>query len=189
MSDRQRLGKDDEGDRTRHARPPVGREPADADSILGLQGTAGNQAVAGLLGRDAKSGPATIQRDEKGGGDKSTSSAPGSMTIPEIKLTLPIQSFQQQLSPGIARGRERKTGGDVIVTFTEKDLNPRLMKAATDGKAFATITIQVGAVKVTLNKVLVSGISMTGGTVMLQLTAAEIEFPTEETGSEEERDY
>ena len=185
MSDRQRRRKDDDLDRTRHPRPPAGREPADADSILDLQGTAGNQAVTSLLGRDAAPGPATVQREEKA--DKGPTSGVGTMTIPEMKLALPIQSFQQQSGRPGREGRE--AGGDVAVTFTEKDLDPRLFKAATDGKQFATITIQVGALKVTLNKVVISGISMTGGSVMLQLNAAEIELPKEDAGSEEERGY
>ena len=39
MSDRQRLPKDDDLDRTRHAGLPAEREPTDADSILDLQST------------------------------------------------------------------------------------------------------------------------------------------------------
>jgi hypothetical protein len=112
VSDHQRLRKDDELERSRRAPPPVDRqEPTTADTIRDLQGTAGNRAVAQLLGPDA-SAPAlaTVQREETGGGDKGTTKAPGTMTIEELKLAMPIQSLQHQAGrPG--RGRDQEFTG------------------------------------------------------------------------------
>jgi hypothetical protein len=177
MVDRPRLRKEDELARSRRpASTPDRRDGPRTPSVLDLQRSAGNQAVAQLLAAEADASP-TVQRDET-----DTTSGVGTMSIPEWKLDVPIQSFQH----GASRpNREKAAGGEVYITFDKKHLDARLMKAVTDGKQFEEITVQVGGRKITLRKVFLSSISMSGDFVSLSLSFGSIELPGEGGGSNE----
>jgi hypothetical protein len=174
MFDR-RLRREGEGELTR---PPVSRadsqRPA-ADSILVLHDRAGNRAVASLLtarGRAPTRVP--VQRDTPaktpgpGKGTDGKTSASGTMSIPDLKLSLPILSFSQQVR---GTNREKETAGDATVTIALSDLDPRLSEAAAKGRRFDTITITIGSgTTLTLHGVFISGVNIGAETVGLSFS-------------------
>ena len=185
MIDRRRLPNEDQLERDRRQPSARGAPAGDAaGSVLNLQRAVGNQAVAELLGAASQGAVATVQRDET-----DTTTATGTMTIPELKLAIPIQSFQLQTN---RPRRTEEAGGEVVLSFDEKHFDPRLMKAATDGRQFETIAVQIGGRTITLHKVVMSSVSMGGGTVLMTLNYTSIELPQEGGGgreSEEGRGY
>ncbi|HET9344889.1 MAG TPA: hypothetical protein VFO05_04230 [Candidatus Limnocylindrales bacterium] len=163
---------DPERARTRSAR--IDQPWSPAGPILDLQRAVGNQAVAELFSPRAADPVATVQRDEA-----DTTTGVGTLSIPDLKLDLPISSFQHQVQgPGRARG----PGGEVVVTFDKKHLDPRLMKALTDGRVFETITVQVGGRTITMKKVVLSGLTMGGDVASMSLNFDSMEFPGEGGG-------
>ena len=181
MVDRPRLRKEDDPERVRRpVAAPDRRDGPLTASVVDLQRAAGNQAVAQLLA-PANDAVPTVQRDDAG-----ATTGVGTMSIPDWELNVPIQSFQHSPS---RPSREKAQGGDVQITFSKEHLDPRLMKAVADGKQFDVITIEIGGRKITLNKVFLSGISLSGDFVSMSLSVGSIEFPGEGGGSRESGEF
>ena len=175
MVDRPRLRRDDEVEHPRRQiNAPSRRDGHEQAAVLDLQRAAGNQAVAELLGANGADAAPAVQRDEA---DATTGT--GTMSIPDWKLDVPIQSFQLEAS---RPNREKAAGGEVHITFDKKHLDPRLMKAVTDGKQFEEITVQIRGRKITLRGVYFSSINMSGDFVSMSLNFGSIEFPEEGGG-------
>ena len=178
MIDRPRPRKEDELERVpRQASPADRRDGSETAAVLDLQRAVGNQAVAELLSANSADPVPTVQRDK---GD--TTTGVGTLSIPDFELDLPISSFQQQVQ---GPGRAKEAGGEVVVTFDKKHLDPRLMKALTDGRPFETITVKIGGRTITMTKVYFSNLSMGRDVVSMSLNFSSIEFPGEGGGSSE----
>ncbi len=180
--DRQRPRRWDEESESRRAMAPqrdtsVG---SDADSILDLQAQAGNRAVSELLSAREGAEPVPVQRD---GGDGTPTATPAdtgpspgvnTMSIPELKLGVPVQSVQNSTrGPG---GGGSGGGGEVTVTLSAKDLDPRLWEAAAKGRQFSSITITIGQATITLHGVVISGVNMGTNSASLTLNFSSMEF-------------
>ena len=183
--DRQRRHREDEASDERRSRTPGPTTADGADAaIVDLQATAGNRAVTELLGPTA--GDVAIQRDTTDGTPPAeptdTSTATGStMSIPDLKLSVRVESVQQGGRGGGRVGGagskgEGSTSGEVTVTFKAEDLDPRLMEAAAKGRQFGVVTITIGSVTMTLHDVVISSAQMSGETASLSLNFSSREF-------------
>ena len=178
MTDRRHLGRDEDTDRRRSA---VARreehESPETAAVLDLQERAGNRAVAGMLetqGATARGvtlqlqpdGPAQPANDDK-------SSAAATMTIPEMKLSIPILSYSRDVG---GPNQPKKAGGNLTVSIPVKSLDPRLAQAVARGDRFETITIEARTHKITLHGVMFSSFQMGGDVATLTLNFTSIEF-------------
>ena len=166
-----RLRREDDGERTRPPGSRVDRQSPAADSILGLHDHAGNRAVASLLtSRGVAVARVPVQRytpgkaPPPGKANDGKTSASGTMTIPDWKLSVPITSFSQQVK---GPNREKEPGGEATVTIALADMNPKLSEAAAKGRHFDTITITIGSTTLTLHGVYISGLNVGTETVGL----------------------
>ena len=168
-------GGDDEAERTRPHGSRLDRPGSHTElDPVNLHDHAGNRAVASLL--TSRGGPVTrvpVQRDTPGQAhppgkaDDGKTSASGTMTIPDWKLSIPIASFSQQVK---GPNRQKETGGEATVTIALSDMNPKLSEAAAKGRKFDTITIAFDTGdKITLHGVYISGLNIGTETVGLQL--------------------
>ena len=176
MIDRRQLRRVEEADKERS--PGPGREPrksAEAASILDLQGSAGNRAVAQLLeSRNADPTLAPLQRQPSGWRPGSESANDGRMTIPDMKLTMPIRSFSHQ--DGGARDTKDQSGVvNVTIAFGSHDAE--IAEAAAKGRQFDTITIALGARQTfTLHSVIISGYTSANEVTGLSLSFTSMEL-------------
>jgi hypothetical protein len=187
--DRQRRHHEDEASDERGSRAP---RPAAADgadaAILDLQATAGNRAVTELLGAPA-AGDLALQRDATDGTPMAepagTEASPTSstMSIPDLKLSMPVDSVQQRgRGVGDVGGqsgrtqRERSRSGEVTVTFKAENMDARLMEAAAKGRQFDIVTITIGSLTLTLHGVAISSVQVGTDTVSLSLNVSSMEF-------------
>jgi hypothetical protein len=165
-------------------------EGSEAESILDLQARAGNRAVSELLSAREGAAPVPVQRDtgdEKTGAEASgAGKVPSSytMSIPQLELTVPIESVQQASGPrGGDTNRAPTPSGEVIVTVSADNLDQRLVEAAMKGRPFATITIAIGTATITLHNVVISSFQMGTGSATLQLNAQSIDYASGEGGA------
>jgi hypothetical protein len=182
MTDRRHLRRDEDADK--EPSPPPGRERREnpeTASILDLQGSVGNRAVAALLvSREADAALAPLQRqpaDQAPGAEPANdgkTSATGTMTIPEMDLVMPILSFQQQ----VGRTRQPKdSSGEVFVAIALESLDPRIQEAAAKGEHFDTITVAIGPKSTfTLHSVVFSSFNVGSNTATLSLNFTSMEF-------------
>jgi hypothetical protein len=187
---------DEDPDRTRTdapARRPESADGNDTSTILDLQERAGNRAVTGLLaGPDPAAVRGAVQREpaeapaaEPADARKATGGT--TMTIRDLETTVPIQSFSLQ-SSGVGGGETRPTR-DAYVMLNASDADPRLQRAAIEGRQFKTITITAGPQTYTLHDVVITSYSVSQETVALSLNYGAIEIGTgtgAETGSSAE---
>ncbi len=184
MNDRRHVRRDEEADAHRSPAPgPERRENRETATLLDLQGSAGNRAVAQLLEsrdkRDAAPALATLQRqpaDQAPGAEPadSRSTATGSMTIPEMDVDMPILSFARRISgPGSAK----TSAGDVEVAIALESLDPRIAEATAKGRHFATITVDIGSQTFTLHSVVITSFNVGGdiATLSLNFTSIDVE--------------
>ncbi len=183
--DRERRHREDEASEARQARAPQPNEPHGADAaILDLQATAGNRAVTELLAPSA--GDTAVQRDTTNDTPTAepmdaTTSATRTMSIPDLKLSVPIQSIQM-VAPRAGRGgtgdssREQATTGEVVVTFGADDLSPALFAAVAQGQQFAVVTITLGSSTLTLRGVMISSAQKIGDSASVSLNFTSREF-------------
>ncbi len=172
MNDRRHLRRDDDADRELSPAPRrERRESPEAASILDLQGSVGNRAVAQLL--ELQRQPADQAPGAEPANDGPTT-ASGTMTIPEMKLAMPILSFSQQ----IGRPREPdSTAGEVVVTISMESLDPRIAEAVAKGREFETITVTIGTKsKFTLHSVVFSSFQLGSDMATLSLNFKSMEF-------------
>ena len=169
--------------------PPQG---SDAESLLDLQARAGNRAVTELVGAPGTdAGRTSVQRDGADGTptatpDKGTSPRVDTLSIPDLKLGVPIQSFQgTRRGPGREGGRggdrggePESTAGEVTVTLLAEHLSSKLFEAAAKGRQFGTVTITLGAATITLHGVVISGVQMSTNSASLTLNFSSMEFDT-----------
>ncbi|HEY6570602.1 MAG TPA: hypothetical protein VIZ22_09945 [Candidatus Limnocylindrales bacterium] len=157
---------------------------ADAESLLDLQARAGNRAVTELVGaHGTDAGGPTIQRDGEDGtptatpdGDKGAKPRVNTMSIPELKLGVPVQSFEgTRRAPGREGGREM-TAGEVTVGLLAEHFDSRLFEASAKGRVFSTVTITLGPATITLHGVLISGVQMSKDATSLTLHYTSIEI-------------
>jgi hypothetical protein len=162
--------------------------PPATSGIWDLQRSAGNQAVAALLGRSSgeathgqadaipvqRAGEAETPAAEPATGE--TTSAHATMSIPSLDLVIAIDSVQMAAGP-IARGREGESSArDVSVTMQRTAFDPRLAQAANEGRVFEQITIALGSgLTITLRGVVIGHLSMDQDVVMMTLSAQSIE--------------
>jgi hypothetical protein len=194
MDHRHRLRPDDREQALRRAPRPDPDEGSAADSILDLQARAGNQAVTELLAAPAPgaAAPVSLQRDASETGaepadDRGASGVPR-ISIPELKLDAPIQSFQRTGS-----GRKGQGSGDeVVITMESGGADVRLQRAAAEGKSFPLVVITMGRMTMTLHGVVISSaqISNNVSTFTLNFTAIEVDFgPSEDEPRRGGREY
>ena len=183
--DRQRPHRDDEASDERQARAPRPIEAGGADTaILDLQATAGNRAVTELLA--PSTGDVAVQRettDESPTAEPTdtTASATRTMSIPDLKLSVPIQSIQMGAQRAGRGGtgnssREQATSGEVVVTFGADNLSPALFAAAAQGQQFGVVTITLGASTLTLHGVVISSAQRSGDSASVSLNFTSREF-------------
>ena len=157
---RQRRPDEEREGALRRAPRPAASQGADTDAIIDLQASAGNQAVTALLAAPGAepAAPTTpaVQRDRKDPvpADEDQAARGPRMAIPELKLDLPIQSFQRQVRGPTSREQAGESEMTVILTPGEADA--RLMRAAGEGRSFAVVTIVAGGMTMTLKGVVIS---------------------------------
>ena len=186
MNDRRQMRRDEDGDRERSSAPQrERRENPEAASILDLQGSAGNRAVAQLLetrdSRDTRAAPAlaTLQRQPVDQGSEAEptdtrTSAVGTLSIPDLEMAIPILSFSHSAS---GTREPRTASGEVFVSMAVERMDPRLVDWMVKGKPFAVITVAVGSkATFTLRGVQISSINVSGDTASLSLSFESIEF-------------
>lgn len=180
MNDRRhvRRGEDAERERSPGLRSER-REHPETASILDLQGSAGNRAVAQLLEtRDRHSALAPLQRqplDQAPGAEPTDSrtQANGTVTIPEMELVMPIISFQQQVK---GTNEPKSEAGEVVVSIALASLDPRISEAVAKGTHFETITIAIGSsTTFTLHSVVLSSFNVGSEIATLSLNFTSIE--------------
>ena len=183
--DRQRRHREDESSDVRQARAPRPDEASGADAaILDLQAMAGNRAVTELLAPTAGDFP--VQRDTTDDTPTAepmdtTTSATRTMSIPDLKLSVPITSIQM-VAPRSGRGgtgdssREQATSGEVVVTFGADDLSPALFAAVSQGQQFGVVTITLGSATLTLHGVVISSAQKSGESASVSLNFTSREF-------------
>lgn len=182
MNDRRHLRRDEDADRERSPAPQrERRENPETASILDLQSAVGNRAVAQLLeSREGDAAPTTLQRqpaDQSPAAEpanEGTTSATGTMSIPEMDLAMPILSFSQQVG---GPGERKRSSGDVVVSIALESLDPRIQEAVAKGKQFATITVALGSgTTITLRSVVFSSFQVGSNIATLSLNFASMEF-------------
>ncbi len=184
------MRRDEEPDAHRSPAPgPERRENRETATILDLQGSAGNRAVAQLLetresrdardARDAAPARATLQRQPADQSPRaeptdSRTTATGTMSIPEMEVDMPILSFARRVS---GPGSPKTSAGDVEVAIALGSLDPRISEAAAKGRQFATITIQVGSRTFTLHSVVITSFNVNSeiATLSLNFTSIDVE--------------
>ena len=181
MNDRRHLERDENAERGRSTAAPRERnENPETAAVLDLQERAGNRAVAGMLEtRPADARGATLQLQPAGQAptaepakDEKTS-AGATMTIPEMKLSIPILSYSLQSG----RPDTRKTPtGELTVSMALKDLDPRIAQAVARGDRFETITVEAGTHKITMKGVMFSSSQIGGEIATLTLSFTSIDF-------------
>jgi len=198
--DRRHLRRD--ADDARHGSPAKTRAPQDrptTDSVLELQHRAGNQAVASLLGtRPGEAAPIAVQLESSSGRatpkptDKDAPPPGNSMSIPALKLTVPILAFTHRRSTRQPRrGEERlkpDTSGQSVVTLDLQHLDPRVYRDAAAGTTFDTITVKVGTMTFTLRDVIISAVESgeDHATITLDFGSSEVHpGPQPESGTGE----
>lgn len=178
MNDRRHLGRDEE---TVKGRAPTleRHENSDSAAILELQGRAGNRAVAAMLeAHGAEAARSPVQRQPEGQAlpaepaNEGKTSAAGTMTLPELDMTVPIASFQQQVG---RPAQPKEASGEVMVTVAIADLDPRIAQAAARGDRFAEITVTIGAKTITMHEVVFSGFNIASDYAALTLNFTSIE--------------
>jgi hypothetical protein len=170
---------------------PDRRDRPETASILDLQASAGNRAVAELITSQAEAGRLELQRDPAVDGSRAEptneggANASGTMAIPDLDLSIPLLSFSQQLT---GPGRSKEASGDVVVTLAIGKLDARLTKAVADGRGFKVITIVVGTQTITLRDVIFSSVNIGPDTATLGLnfTSMEHQAADSEPGSTDE---
>ena len=102
----------------------------------------------------------------------------GTMSIPEMKLAMPLVSFSQQAG----RPTQPKTSsGEVVVSIALKDLDPRIAEAVAKGKQFATITVAIGSkTTFTLRSVVFSSFQIGSDIATLSLSFTSMDVGTRE---------
>lgn len=172
MNDRRPLRRDEDADKehTRATRRER-RENPDTASILALQASAGNRAVTARLEvqRDpADQAPAAEPANE------GTTTASGTISIPEMDLVMPILSFSRQVQ---GPGERKSESGDVVVTIAMESLDPRISEAVAKGRQFDTITVVIGSRSTfTLRSVVFTSFQVSSDTATLSLNFASSEF-------------
>ncbi len=180
--DGQRRRRWDEEPDTRRAAPRDDASDGSAtEPILDLQARAGNRAVSELLAAGAVS---TVQREAPNAppvGDPADSgnAAGRAISIPELKLNLPIESASIGNSGPIRPGELPR---DVSVTFAASQADARLVHAASTGSQFGTVVITLGPTKLTLHGATITAFSMSSGSMVLQLNAASVDVSRELSG-------
>ena len=110
-----------------------------------------------------------------------TASATRTMSIPDLKLSVPIQSIQMGAQRAGRGGtgnssREQATSGEVVVTFGADNLSPALFAAAAQGQQFGVVTITLGASTLTLHGVVISSAQRSGDSASVSLNFTSREF-------------
>jgi hypothetical protein len=142
--------------------------------------------VTELLGASASAEEA-VQRDATDRtpaptpADTGVASSGSTMSIPDLKLSVRVESVQQGGRGvggvgGSGSKREQSTAGEVTVTFKAENLDPRLMEAAAKGRPLGIVTITVGSVTMTLHDVAISSAQLSGQTASLSLSFSSMEF-------------
>jgi hypothetical protein len=168
-------------------RPAESRHASEPADLLGLQGLAGNRAVAALLetpGADAGRTPVQLQPEGPTNAEPAgdgTKSGTATMAIPRLDLSIPILSFSQQAG---RPNQPKQESGEMVVTFALKDFDPRIAEAAAKGVPFEPITITIGTTTLTLHNVALSSYSISQDTVALGLNFASMERSPSEQGPE-----
>ena len=156
------------GGRARHE-PDEGRCGADA-AILDLQATAGNRAVTELLAPTAGDVAGAARHDRWHAAAEpmdTTTSATRTMSIPDLKLSVPIQSIQM-VAPRAGRGgtgdssREQATSGEVVVTFGADTSARRCSPRSPRVNSSPSSTITLGSATLTLHGVVISSAKKSG---------------------------
>ena len=171
MNDRRHVRRDEEATELQVSAPRrERRESSEAASILNLQGSAGNRAVAQLL---------EVQRQppEQAPGAEPTdtrTSGVGTMTIPELKMAISILHFSLQ---GNGMQQPKGPGKEAHVSFPTASMDPAFIEAMTRGKPFAEVTVALGT-KATfkLHGVLIASVNVSGDVASLSLTFNSMEF-------------
>ena len=164
MSDRRHLWRDEDADKEQSPAPRrEQRENSETASILDLQSSAGNRAVAQLLkSRETTPVPA-VQRDW---GDPkpreepkdSGPTATGTMTVPDLELVVPILSFSRQAG---SPNQPKTESGVASVTIPIDVSDVKIHEAVIKGKHFATVTIAIASRStITLHDVVFSDIQL-----------------------------
>jgi hypothetical protein len=130
-----------------------------------LHGADGARATAQR--QPAGDAPTVEPADESGKG-----SAVGTMTIPDMKISIPIQSFARQVH-GTRKGKA--SSGELGVTIAATELNPRLVQAVARGEHVATITIVAGPQTFMMRDVVFSGYSINRETASFTLDFSSME--------------
>jgi hypothetical protein len=188
VNDRRSARRDEESDDRRAAAAPLERrERPEAASILELQASAGNRAVAELMGsHQDDAGRQELQRDPADDASRAepanegNATATATMAIPDLELSIPLLSFSRQVT---GPGRSDESSGEVVVTFAISKLDPRVTKAVTIGRRFKVITIVIGPQTITLHDVLFSSVNIGPDTVALGLNFASMEHHVSGTES------
>lgn len=173
MNRRHQLPEDDatrERSRTTRSEP---RHRPETASILHLQASAGNRAVQGLLEMQVQRQPAG-EAPAAEPANEGKSSASGTMSIPDMDISVPIISFMQQ----VGGAREAKgSSGEVVVTIALEHLDPGISKATADGRRFDTITVTIGSkATFTLRGVVFSSLNMGSDMATLSLNFTSMQF-------------
>jgi hypothetical protein len=160
------------------------------DPLPELQRTAGNRAVAELLGAQRVDAPATVQRQPADGAESANAgevTAAGSMTIPELDKTLPILAFSRRAD---RTQKGEATSGEAELVIEIEHLDPRIQQAMLNGRKLATVVVTVGPIKVTMKNVLISGVHVTRehATVSLVFEVSELDHEPQPERGREERD-
>jgi hypothetical protein len=128
----------------------------------------------------ADGGRSAVQRQPAGdtpGADPANEggkgSAVGTMTIPDMKMSIPIQSFSRQAQ---GTGQKKEASGELFVSMAATAMDPRLAQAVARGEHVATITIVAGSQTFTMHDVFFSGYSISGETASLSLNFASMEL-------------
>lgn len=171
MNDRRHLRREGDTDKERwSALPHERRDNPETASILNLQGSAGNRAVAQLL-------EVQLQPPEPAPGAEPTdtrTSGVGTMNIPDLELTISILNFSRQ---GSGTQQPKTPSGEASVSFAVASMDPRLVEAMTRGTRFAEITVAIGTkATIKLHGVMISGINVSGDTASLTLSFDSMEF-------------
>jgi hypothetical protein len=176
MNDRRHLRRDEDADKEQSPAPRRERpENSETASIRDLQASAGNRAVAQLLeARNADPVLAPVQREPGGWKPGAKPAENSTMTIPDMKLTMPILSFSQ-LDRGAGRAKDQS--GEVSVTIPLESADARISEAVVTGTQFDTITIALGSRQTfTLHGVVIASIQMGPDMAGLSLSFTSMEF-------------
>lgn len=182
MNDRRHLRRDEDADKEQSSTTPrARRENHENASILDLQASAGNRAVAQLLeSREGDPAPAPVQRQwsapKPAPAPEPTDRGPtptGTMTIPDVKLTMPIISFSY---PNLGARDAKDKSGVVDVKIPLERADAWIYGAVSGGRHFDTITIANSRQTVTLHSVVISNMSIAHDMAQISLSYTSMEF-------------